>query len=72
MCGLFQFAAVVSRVVGGDGVCGGVGGRGWVVAGGVGGGREGAFADFGNIDMTMDEAALYGATFSTEETVEAR
>lgn len=33
---------------------------------------DGASADIGNKDMTMDEAAQNGATFSTEETVEAR
>lgn len=33
---------------------------------------DGASADIGNKDMTMDNAAQNGATFSTEETVEAR
>ena len=33
---------------------------------------DGASADIGNKDMTMDDAAQNGATFSTEETVEAR
>lgn len=34
--------------------------------------KDGASADIGNKDMTMDDAAQNGATFSTEETVEAR
>lgn len=33
---------------------------------------DGASADIENKDMTMDNAAQNGSTFSTEETVEAR